>query len=120
VNRLETVRAFVLAEISDDFEEPEHVYENVAEISRTCGLSVDRAEVLGLLHELVELGLAKAYLLSPRDPVIEVKAPLLRDRMSELYFWITEDGVRALSTWRRDWRMSDEGVLLPDCLPPSV
>ena len=117
--RIEVVRTLVLAEISDDFEEPEHVNENITEIARLCGLSVERSEVLSMLRDLVESGYAKAYLLSMKGPAVEVEGPLPQDGTPDLYFLITDEGLKALAAWRRGWHLSDEGILLPDRLPPD-
>ena len=69
MNRRELVRRLVLNSISDDFENVDQVIlRDVAEDGVKCGLTIERSEVVQALAGLIEDGLAKAYLLSSRDP----------------------------------------------------
>jgi hypothetical protein len=120
VTRHKLIGSFVLAEISDDYEEPEHVYENVAERARICGMSVQQLEIRTMLLELVQMGLAKTYILSTREPAIEVQGPPSLDNIHDFYFWITEEGKTALSSLRRCWPLDDEDSLLPGWSPPLI
>src|SRR5208282_1292762 len=57
------VRRWVLTSISDDFENVDQVIlREVAETGAKCGLTIDRSEVVQALADLIEDGLAKAYI----------------------------------------------------------
>ncbi len=75
MNRHELLRQLVLVEIADDYEEPSHVYENVAQGAQACGLETTRPEVYRLLIVLTEEGLAKVYDLAKLGPEEEPKNP---------------------------------------------
>jgi hypothetical protein len=113
MNRSELIRLFVLAEISDDYEEIEHISENVTKRARACGMSSQAKDVQAALAELLELGLAKAYLLSCTDPVVEIQGVPPLDQFGEYYFWITDKGQEAHASWRKEWPLDDEDSLLP-------
>ena len=127
MNRQELVRFFVLREVSDDYEEPKHIGANVASRAGICGLAVSAEDIREGLIALVQSGLAKAYLLSGREPfVTEIEGlppsdsflPSSND-FPDYYFLITDKGREALSAWADQWPLDEEDELLPGWSPPS-
>jgi hypothetical protein len=112
MTRAELVRLAVLLNISDDYEEPVHVYEVVAYELGLCGLSLVPEETQKALIELTESGLAKAYYLGP-GPGEELQGIPPFDGSHSYYFLITDDGFQTLAAWRKDWPFDDEGELIP-------
>lgn len=111
MTRLELVRLSALMSIADDYEEPVHVHACVVADLDVCGLKVVPAESQDALAELTLLGLAKAYKLSPPQKEIDGVPPF--DGSGEYYFYITDEGLAALSDWRKDWPFDGEGELIP-------
>lgn len=65
MNRNELVRRMVLREISDDYENIDQIIlPNVAKQCSKLGFVVERSQIVTALGELIQDGLAKAYLLS--------------------------------------------------------
>ena len=65
MNRRELVRKLVLSEISDDCENVDQcIWRHVAEVGAKCGLTIERSEIVDALAELIDGGLAKAYIFS--------------------------------------------------------
>lgn len=116
MTRDELIRMLVLNEISDDYEESEHVFENVSERGRNCGISVEVSDVNRTLLELVNSGSAKAYDLWKNPP--EELQTVPEDDLSKYYYWITPKGLEAHSSFE-GWPFDDEGVVLPGWIPPS-
>lgn len=108
MNRDELVRSLVLAEISDDYEEPTHVHGNVVRRAGACGVRIDYSEVERILQDLVQLGLAKAYVLSTTGPASEVPAPIPSGRVADLYYWATSAGLDALASSRPSWPVDED------------
>jgi hypothetical protein len=117
MNRYELVRMFVLSDISDDYEEPEHISSNVRERAGICGMEVQVDDIRNSLHDLVESGLAKAYRLTVDPPEVFQGMPPI-DQFLNYYFWITEKGLETLSSKRDQWPLDEEDVLLPGWSPP--
>jgi len=93
------VRRWVLTSISDDFENVDQVIlREVAETGAKCGLTIDRSEVVQALADLIEDGLAKAYILrgTGSNPFSgELKAMPSLELVEEdfkTYFYITKKG----------------------------
>jgi hypothetical protein len=108
----------VLAAISDDYEEPNHIYQNVARRATACGVPATRGLVELLLLELVEQQLAKAYDLLT-DPEGEFEGvPKLAD-IGKYYFLITQEGLAALLAAREaePWPFDEEDELVPGWIP---
>jgi hypothetical protein len=120
MNRKELIRLAVLGEISDDYEEPTHVFRCVEERLRTCGVGVTPDDLRGSLVDLIESGLAKAYWLwgSGHDAK-EVQGVPAANHFQEHYFLITDEGKRALDIWRIEWPFDEEGDLIAGWSPPS-
>jgi len=119
MTRGELIRMFVLSEISDDYEEPEHIFDNVSKRARICGIDLKPEDIRAAVLELIGFGLAKAYRLSTRDPVVEVQGVPPSTQFADYYFLITEKGRGAHSTWRKEWPLDDEDSLLPGWVPPT-
>lgn len=119
MNRQELVRRLVLRSICDDFENVDQVIlRGVAEDGTKCGLTIERSEIVVALAGLIEDGLAKAYLLSGRDPFSNEfpgMPPIdIPEENFKTYFYITKKGMGVhLSddTW---YPLDDEGNLKPD------
>lgn len=112
MTRQELIRLSVLMNIADDYEDPVHVYECVADDFDQCGLAVAPAETQQALIELTQSGLAKAYRLSVHEPFAEELDGLPPfDGSHDYYFLITEDGLKTLAVWH--WPFDDEGKPIP-------
>jgi DNA-binding PadR family transcriptional regulator len=111
MKRYEFVRLAVLMSIADDYEEPLHILECVSYDSELCGFAVAAEETQRALTDLTESGLAKAYKLSPPQEELDGVPPF--DGSREYYFLITEEGLRTLEVWRKEWPFDDEGELIP-------
>jgi hypothetical protein len=112
------VHQFVLAEISDDYEEPEHITENVLERARICGMLLEPQDVCKTLIDLTESGLAKAYSLSVHPPA-EVRGAPPMDQLQDYYFLITPKGEKILLSKRDQWPLDEEDCLRPGWSPPA-
>jgi hypothetical protein len=119
MNPQKLIRLFALMAISDDYEEPKHLYRVIAQEAGICGVVVSPDGVRVALTELVESGLAKAYRLSTTEPVEEIEGAPPLDRLDEYYFWITDKGRHVLAVDRVHWPLDEENVLLPGWQPPS-
>ena len=119
MNRQELVRRLVLNSISDNFENVDQVIlRDVAQDGAKCGLTIERSEVVHVLAGLVEDGLAKAYLLSGRDPFSNelqgMPALDLVEKDFRTYFYITKKGMDLHFHDDICWPLDDEGNLKPD------
>jgi len=118
MTRHELVRRLVLNAISDDFENVDQVIlRSVAEDGAKCGLTIERSEVVQALSGLIDDGLAKAYLLSGRDPFSNelqgMPALDVVEKDFKTYFYITKKGMDLHlfdDTW---WPFDDERNLKP-------
>lgn len=113
MTRQELIRLLVLAEISDDYEEPCHILERVARSARICGASASVEDVRSALLGLITSGLARAYWLSPREDASEFNGIPPAQKFSEYYYYITPKGKHALAASRSKWPFDPEGSLLP-------
>jgi hypothetical protein len=119
MNHKELVDLAALLEISDDYEEPVHIHHRVAKRLGICGVVVAPDEIRGALIDLLGSGLAKAYWLGGPGPVEELSGLPALDRFQDYYFWITDEGKRALAVRRRQWPLDEEDEILPGWSPPS-
>jgi hypothetical protein len=113
--RRELIRRLVLDSICDDFENVDQVIlRDVTRDGAKLGLTIGRSDVVTALTELIEYGLAKAYLLSGtvRDPFAgELPGMPALDVVEEYfatYFYITAKGMefhRADDSW---WPYDDD------------
>ena len=88
----------ILNEISDDYENVDQVIlRRVSEIGAKLGLAIERPEIVDALAGLVADGLARAYLLSGREPccteLIDMPALDIVENDFETYFLITKKGM---------------------------
>ena len=100
----------ILNSMCDDYENVDQVIlPAVSRDGARFGITVDRAEVVSVLTELVGEGLAKGYLLSGPEPAELLGMPPL-DEVEEdfrTYFYITEKGMafhRSNHTWWKKGR----------------
>ena len=126
MTRPEFVQRLVLNTICDDFENVDRVIlRDVADIGASCGLTIQRAEVVESLRALAEAGLARAYDLFPgiRDPFsgeLHGMPPLdLVEHDFRTYFYVTRQGIELHKADSRWWPLNDEGALRPDWKPPE-
>ncbi len=96
MERNELIRWIVLSEICDDYENVDQII--LPCVSRDCaklGFVVERSQIVTALGELIEGGLAKAYLLSGTKPAEELRGMPLLDVIEEnfkTYFYATPKG----------------------------
>jgi len=118
----------VLNAMCDDYENVDQIIlPNVARDCAKLGFSVERSEIVKTLGELVSDRLAKAYLLSGREPFsAELEGMPSLDIVEEdfeTYFYLTKKGMDfhlSDDTW---WPFDDDDNVLPswhlDPLPTS-
>lgn len=99
MEREEIVRLLVLSSIGDDYENVDQII--LPQVSRwgaKLGLSIERPEIVKALAWLVETAMAKAYVLSGREPhVTELDGMPPMNEIEEVfhtYFLITEKGMK--------------------------
>lgn len=120
MTRAEFVRRLVLNSICDDFENIDQVIlRDVSATGATCGMTIDRSEVVQTLESLIQDGLAKAYTLpGPTDDPFSgelVGMPSV-DQVEEYfrtYFYVTNKGREFYlsdDTW---WPLDDDDNLKP-------
>ncbi len=113
MDRDELIRLFVLDAICDHYENVDQMI--LGDVTAHCsklGMAVDRSDVVKALAELVESGMAKAYLLFGTEPFkqdLEGMPPLdVIETEFKTYFYITKRGMdRQLSD--DGWPFDDEG-----------
>ena len=113
MDRAELVRLMVLNSIADDYENVDQVIlRDVAQCLSKRGQTIERREIVNALDGLIEDGLAKAYLLSGREPyVTELHGMPALDVIEEdfrTYFYITQKGKDLLLS-TRSGRSTAEG-----------
>ncbi len=118
MTRRDLIWLLVLAEISDDYEEPEHIQERVARRAEICGTLAEAEDVRQSLIELVNSGFAKVYRLSPKAPVAEIPEFPAADSYGDYYYYITKEGKDALAAKRDRWPLDGEDSLLPGWVIP--
>jgi len=102
----------VLNAICDDYENVDQVI--LRDVSNDCaklGFAVERSDVVKALDELLEDGLAKAYLLGGREPTELPGMPALDapETYFKTYFYITKKGMDlhlSDDTW---WPFEEDG-----------
>jgi hypothetical protein len=112
MDRSELIRRLVLDEISDDYENVDQIMlPNVARDGAELELSIERSDIVDALRSLIEEGLAKAFILSAREPCsTEIQGMPALDVIEEdfkTYFYITKKGLDfhlADDTW---WPFDD-------------
>jgi hypothetical protein len=112
MKRSELIRRMVLNAICDDYENVDQVIlRDVAKDGAKLGFTIERSDIVNALYELIENGLAKAYLLSSTDPTQELQGMPPVDVVEEdfkTYFYITKKGMDlhlSDDTW---WPFGDE------------
>jgi hypothetical protein len=112
MQRNELIRRMVLDKICDDYENVDQII--LPSVARDCaklGFVVERSHILNALGELIESGLAKAYLLSGRKPE-ELRGLPPVDVVEEdfkTYFYVTPKGKELHMSDDSWWPFDDEG-----------
>jgi len=104
----------VLSTIADDYENVDQII--LPSIARDCarlGFTVARSEIVDALAKLIGDGLAKAYLLSTKEPFsaeIHGMPPLdvIEDDF-RTYFYVTKQGIDLLRSDDSGWPFDDDG-----------
>jgi|SRR5580692_5909154 hypothetical protein len=119
MNRSELIQRMVLNVMCDDYENVDQII--LPHVARDCaklGIIVERSEIVKELGELVARGMAKAYLLSSREPFsveLEGMPPLdIVEENFETYFYPTKKGMDfhlSNHTW---WPLDDDDESLPN------
>jgi len=109
----------VLNEISDDYENIDQII--LPKVAKECaklGFVVERAHIVNALAELIEGGLAKAYLLSSMEPAREFHGMPIMDAVEQhfkTYFFITPKGLEFHLSDHTWWPFDDEGRPISSC-----
>ncbi len=114
MNRSELIRLIVLNEICDDYENvDQRILPGAVKEGAECGLTIERSDVVSALAGLIEDGLAKAYLLSPREPyTTELQGIPSLDLIEEdfkTYFYITKKGMALHLSCDGPWPHLEQG-----------
>jgi hypothetical protein len=88
------LRELTLRSISDDYETFERVFRDVCLWANERGIIADRASTLATLEGLIGNGYAQAYILSSRPPESVLPVTYARDRVGELWYYLTPEGKR--------------------------
>jgi aryl-alcohol dehydrogenase-like predicted oxidoreductase len=112
ITRCELIRRLVLNSIADDYENVDQaILHDVARDGGKLGVTIERSDVVRALAELIEQGLARAYLLSSTEAPRELEGmPSLEqaEESFETYFYMTKKGRnfhRSDATW---WPSNDD------------
>jgi hypothetical protein len=114
----ELIRMLALNEISDDYEEPAHVHEQLTRLAEQCGMTINPLDVRLALIDLVKLGWAKAYRLSPEDPIKEAQGAPAIEQADDYYYWITDSGREVQGSFN-GWPFDEDGTILAGWRPPA-
>ncbi len=111
MERNELIRWIVLSEICDDYENVDQII--LPHVARDCvklGFVVERSHIFNALEELIEGGLAKAYLLSGTKPAEELRGmPSLDvEEHFKTYFYATSKGKELPLSDESWWPFDDE------------
>jgi hypothetical protein len=112
MERNQLIRRMVLDTICNDFENLDQII--LPEVARDCaklGFVVERSQIVTALGELIEGGLAKAYLLSGRNPE-ELRGMPSLDVVGDyftIYFYVTPKGKELILPDDSWWPFDDEG-----------
>jgi hypothetical protein len=119
--RSELKRMLVLNEISDDYEEPQHIHERLAPLAEQCRMPITPEDVRQALIDLVQAGWAKAYPLAMGEKGEEIRDAiqgLPPERVGEHYYWITDEG-RKIQNAFTGFPFDDRGAMIPGWCPPA-
>lgn len=86
-------KPYVLRAMAADYEDFETVFDQTIEFARTSGQRLNTPEIIGILENVIEEGLAQAYVLSPTEPWA-TPVEFSRDRAETLWFYLTPEGKR--------------------------
>jgi hypothetical protein len=104
MDRSEIIRRLVLSEIADDYENVDQcIFPYVSEECGKRGVKVERSDIVEALAGLIGDGLAKAYVLSSREPHASELSGMpsveIVEEDFETYFYITRKGLDLLDAW---------------------
>ena len=90
------VKDYLLRSMADDYESFEILFNEASRQAEEQGQPPSRAEAIEALEQLINEGLAKAYILSPTRSG-SMPAEFSRRDVDQLWFYITPDGKRLIS-----------------------
>ena len=95
------LKVLVLSEVSDDYEEIEHILFQLTPLADKFDLTIRLIEVRQALIELIETGLVKAYQLSPGHRSAEEIQGIPPENIDGIYYLVTDSGKLKLNAWSR-------------------
>jgi hypothetical protein len=113
MNRTEFIRRLVLNEISDDWENIDQIIlPEAVDAGAKCGYAIERADVVEALSTIVRDGLARAAILSSREPFVtdlpSMPPVSLVEENFSTYFYITPKGMDLHLSDDSWWPFQDE------------
>ena len=94
---MESLKTDLLYSMADDYEDFELVSKEVSKRAQPHGQMPSRTEIIRALEELINEGLAQAYILTPTRPGATPVAFHRKD-LEQLWFYITPRGKRLLES----------------------
>ncbi len=88
------IRDHVLCAIANDYEDFAIISD---EVSKWQGKSVSHSEIVEALAEVISMGLAQAYVLSPTPPHT-TPVGFSKDDVERLWFYVTPEGKRLVQS----------------------
>jgi hypothetical protein len=101
---MEMLSEFCLRAISDDYENFAKVLTDVASWTKERGVKANSESILSALEALISDGYAQAYILSSDPPGNAKAVSYSRDRLEELWFYLTPNGKQLAIQFREKWR----------------
>lgn len=118
MKRAELIRMLVLDTIADDYENFEKIADEVKRMADRAGLYTNVGEIQGAVIDLIEMGLAKAYRLSPNSPTEEFYGIPPLNEIDDYFFWTTDEGKRIQESELEGWPFDKNGAVRDGWLPP--
>ena len=119
MDRNELMRMFVLDVIADDYEDFGMVYREAGRLAIKCGLRTSASEIRQSLLDLIKMGLARAYRVSPTGSLEEVAGRPSQGKIDKYYFWATETGRQLQASDYAGWPFDKAGSLRKEWSPPE-
>lgn len=111
MDRDELIRMFVLDAIADDYEDLSMIYREAGQLATKCGLSASASEIKQGVLDVIRMGLAKAYQVSPTGSLEEMAGPPSPVAIEKAYVWVTQLGRQLQLSDYADWPFDESGSL---------